>query len=420
MKIVDRKGRKLEKNISVRPNGKYRVQFASKCTNKKYDRDFDEISEARAFLTEIKYSEQTSMPVFDYRTTVDAWYKTWIHSRMQEKSYNTVRNDKERYIANIQPVIGCMKVADVKVIHIKSILAMMVEDGYSTTTIEQTLSTASCLFFDAVENDLIRKSPVSKKIIIPEGKKSKEIEYFTVDEMRHFLAVAKDYANYHIFALILFTGLRISEAVGLKWKNVDLEKREIHIRETLSYRYSLMLEDTEEDLNDCEAGWRFGKTKSRSGIRTIKLNDKAYEILKSIEGRPYLMDTTPECFRDLVFLGKKTGLPIKTNTYDNALRKIIHIMTKEINDNLRAEGKEPIKPKYLSCHDLRHTYATRWLEAANNSDGSGIHYATAYKQLSRDLGHYSIKITLDLYCHLTDELEDEGTERFSNYLAKIC
>ena len=67
----------------------------------------------------------------------------------------------------------------------------------------------------------------------------KEIDFFTIDEQRAFISVAKDYANYPQFRLILETGMRTSELIGLQWKNVDFEKKEIHIRRTLEYRYSL-------------------------------------------------------------------------------------------------------------------------------------------------------------------------------------
>ncbi len=67
----------------------------------------------------------------------------------------------------------------------------------------------------------------------------KEIDFFTIDEQRAFISVVKDYANYPQFRLILETGMRTSELIGLQWKNVDFEKKEIHIRRTLEYRYSL-------------------------------------------------------------------------------------------------------------------------------------------------------------------------------------
>ncbi len=103
-------------------------------------------------------------------------------------------------------------------------------------------------------------------------------------------------------------------------------------------------------------------------------------------------------------------MPVKNNTYDNALRKRIDIMTNEWNDERRSKGEELITPHYLSCHDLRHTFATRFLESASGE------YAKSYKMLSQMMGHSSIKITLDLYSHLTEETVKTEIDKFSNYM----
>ena len=133
----------------------------------------------------------------------------------------------------------------------------------------------------------------------------KEIDFFTIDEQRAFISVAKDYANYPQFRLILETGMRTSELIGLQWKNVDFEKKEIHTRRTLEYRYSLKK-------------WTWGPPKTNHGIRTIKMTEKAYEILMAVKnGHSNINDRTPEEFKDIVFLNR-TGFPTKNSTYDAA------------------------------------------------------------------------------------------------------
>ena len=88
-------------------------------------------------------------------------------------------------------------------------------------------------------------------------------------------------------------------------------------------------------------------------------------------------------------------------------------MTDELNDEKRAKGEALIAPPYLSCHDLRHTFATRFLESASGE------YAKSYKMLSQMMGHSSIKITLDLYSHLTDETVETEIDKFSNYMESM-
>ena len=77
--------------------------------------------------------------------TVDEWFDFWIKNIVADLAYNTLRNYKERYFHNIKPLIGKLKVRDVKALHCKKILLDM-EDDYSGSTIKQTYITMGTLF----------------------------------------------------------------------------------------------------------------------------------------------------------------------------------------------------------------------------------------------------------------------------------
>ena len=72
--------------------------------------------------------------------------------------------------------------------------------------------------------------------------------------IKKFLEVAEKSSNYNQFAFILQTGLRTGELIGLKWSDIDWEKRVIHIQRSMEYRYSV-------------GEWRIGEPKSKSGYR---------------------------------------------------------------------------------------------------------------------------------------------------------
>ena len=178
---------------------------------------------------------------------------------------------------------------------------------------------------------------------------------------------------------MLEVGLRTSELIGLKWSRVDLERRELKVEETLEYRYS-----TQE--------WKWGPPKTKNGYRTIKLTDKAVEILQQLKDSPSnVNEKTPESMKDLVFINR-TGFPTKNSTYDAALTK-------------RCDAA---KIKRLSMHGLRHSMASRFCENSTN-----------YKYLSKMLGHSSIKVTLDVYVHPTEESIEAETEKFSAYIESL-
>ena len=144
-----------------------------------------------------------------------------------------------------------------------------------------------------------------------------------------------------------------------------------------------------------------------SSVREVKLSEAAVDILKRIEHRPYLRDDTPEEFRDLVFLCKRNGLPVRSNTYDNALRKRQDIMYDEMDEERVKNNLKPVKRKYLSAHDLRHTYASLYLESAKEN---GRNFAQVFKFLSKQLWHKSTRTTIDIYCHLYEESEKDMIE----------
>ena len=89
-----------------------------------------------------------------------------------------------------------------------------------------------------------------------------------------FLETAKRSRNYNQYALILETGLRTGEMIGLTWDAIDFKKRTPTVNKTLEFRHG-------------EQYWRAGPPKTQHSYRTIPLTDRAYEILKGIwDSRP--------------------------------------------------------------------------------------------------------------------------------------
>lgn len=377
----DIKGKDLGKGICQRKDsGKYEANFYTKSGQRKV-RSFKTLREAKQWRADAIYEDAHHMSVISETMTVNEWFEEWASKKAVHVRPNTIRNYRERYENDIKPVIGRMRMIDVKPVHCQEVLNRMVEDidkPYSRGTIEQTLNTMITVFWAATENDVVRKTPVTKSgVKIPPSEK-KSIDFFNIEEERRFLEVARNYAYYRQFRLILELGLRTSELIGLTWECVDLKKKEIHIEKTLEYRYSV-------------GEWSWGPPKTKYGYRTIRLTNKAYEILRDMWDSRVVNEKTPDEFKNVVFLNR-TGFPTKNSTYDAALVKIC--------------DKAGIKR--VSMHDLRHTMATRFVEQS-----------TDYKRLSKMLGHSSIKITVDTYVHETKESIEDATAKFSRYLDSL-
>ena len=212
------------------------------------------------------------------------------------------------------------------------------------------------MFMDAVENNLIYKNPVTKSVKYNIGKESKKVRALTIEEQKKFLEVSKNTSNYNQYAFILQTELRTGELIGLKWTDINFEKKELTIRRSAEFRYIV-------------GEWRIGEPKSKSGYRTIPLTEMAIEILKDQKAKMKKLKIINLEFKDYVFLSRK-GEPTKNSAYDTTLFKLC--------DKAGIER--------FSMHVLRHTFATRCIEANMRP-----------KTLQVILGHSNVGITMNLY-----------------------
>ena len=149
---------------------------------------------------------------------------------------------------------------------------------------------------------------------------------------------------------LLQTGLRTGEMVGLRWSDVGLENRLLTINRSMEYRHST-------------GEWRIGEPKSKSGYRTIPLTEEAVEILK---------------------------------------------LQKQKNRTFKVIPMEWTGIDRFSMHVLRHTFATRCIEAGMKP-----------KTLQTILGHSNIGITMNLYVHTTEEQKHKEIDLVADALKVI-
>lgn len=347
------------------------------------------LPEARNWIEESECADAHEDVFVATDTTVAQWFDFWIENIAGDLAPNTLRNYRERYVHNIQPVMGKMMIANVKPMHCKKVFIQMDAD-YAGSTIRQAYITMGTMFKAAKMNDLIAKHPMDGVRFTKPIRATDDIKFLTRDEPRVFLETTKRSRNYNQYALILETGLRTGEMIGLTWDAIDFEKRTLTINKTLEFRHG-------------EQYWRAGPPKTQHSYRTIPLTDRAYEILKGIwDSRPEqkespTLDKTLEyidrrtsvssklVMRDLVFVNWRTGEPAKNSSYDTHLYKLC----------------DEARIKHFCMHALRHTYATRAIESGMQP-----------KVLQKLLGQASIKTTMDRYVHVTAESLDYAIKQF--------
>ena len=111
------KGKKLPKGISQRKDdGKFIAGFVDKA-GKRHQRRFDTMVEADRWLYEMRHQDEFGDGIDSEDVTVDEWFTFWHTELIKDLAANTRRNYAERYSKNIKPVIGRMKLKNVKPMH---------------------------------------------------------------------------------------------------------------------------------------------------------------------------------------------------------------------------------------------------------------------------------------------------------------
>lgn len=356
----DLKGRELGVGISQRKDGLYTGRFTDKL-GKRRQQYFKKLQECKKWLADAQFNDEHGNVLQSENPTVDAWFDYWIENiKGQTIRDNTKRNYVERYKRNIKPILGNLLIKDVKPLHCQNVLLKMSET-YSNSMIEYCRVAMGSMFGSALENELIEKNPVTKNVKCKSGKPPKETRVLTIEEQKLFLETVKNASNYNQWALILQTGLRTGEMIGLRWSDVDFENNILHVRRTMEYRHEF-------------GEWRIGEPKTKSGIRDIPLTQEAVKILKNQQNKIKKMKIISVDFPEQVFLCKD-GTPTKNTAYDT---KLYYYCDK-------------IGMNHFSMHTLRHTFATRCIENGMRP-----------KTLQIILGHSNIGITMNLYVHVTD------------------
>jgi integrase len=230
---------------------------------------------------------------------------------------------------------------------------------------------------DAIRLGLLDANPADAAHA-PSGRSSQRpvLRTWTPSELRSFLESASEDELYPAFYLAATTGLRRSEILGLRWCDLDLEREQLQVVQTLV----LVGRDV-----------RTGSPKTDRSRRVVALDRQTVEVLRrhrrAMEAR-FVGRGRPGS-DDLVFTAPD-GEPIHPVLFTYYFRR-----------RMFASGMRPIR-----LHDLRHTHATLALQA-------GVHP----KVVSERLGHSTIAITLDTYSHVLPSMQREAAEAVAALVA---
>jgi integrase len=254
----------------------------------------------------------------------------------------------------------------------------------------------------AVRDNIIRNNPtdgVLAELCKKTGKKKGARHAMTLEQQRAFMSYTADHPIYcrwmPLFTVLLGTGCRIGEVLGLRWEDVDMEKRMISINHTVSY--------VAKDV-DKKAEFIVSRPKTEAGIRTIPMMDAVLDAFQEeyeFQKENGIKSPIIGGMTGFVFCNRRGNIhnPRRVNVIINEIRK--HYNDEE-GINAQKENRQPVLLPYFTCHHLRHTFCTRLCECETNM-----------KVIQDVMGHSDITTTMNIYAEVTDSKKKEAIENLS-------
>lgn len=279
----------------------------------------------------------------------------------EELKPTTIMNYKSQYKNHISPFLGHKKLKEITTPLLTEFLRQLGQQyNLNPATIRKIYIVVQSIYRRALQQGFAKENPC-QNVIIPKKKDTGKRYSLTEEETKRFIKLVneKSWDNdvKRILMLLLFTGMRIGECLGLSWEDVDFEEKTIFIRHTLSHANGISYLDT---------------PKTESSIRIIAMNATVEKLLK--EQKVYtdsLKDVLGDNYAhpEMIFPSGQGNYRDRASVYHSLKR-----MTKstEFED--------------MTLHKLRHCNATLLLN-------SGVEL----KVISEHLGHCDIGVTANIY-----------------------
>lgn len=304
---------------------------------------------------------------------------------------------------------GFKKLIDIKYSDVLQYYYYLLNDlDVSISTVQTIHGLLHPTFELAVRDDIIRKNPsdgVIAEISKKSGKEAGIRHALTRDEQRVFMDfMAKHPVYYHwwpLFTVLLGTGMRIGECIGIRWEDLDFKERIVSVNHSVVYRYDNQRKNSTVTIS---------LPKTKAGIRDIPMLDvvkDAFEMEKEDQAVSGGNQQVIDGMRGFVFCNRyhKVHNP---QTVNDTIRRICKAYNSEEVLNAKKEHREPVMLPDFSCHHLRHTFATRLCETETN-----------LKVIQDIMGHASIETTMNIYAEATQEMKKLSFQNLASKLDDI-
>ncbi len=384
----------LRTGETQRANGTYDYRWTGKDGKRHsiYARTLDELREKEK---EIEKDKLDGIKREARYTTVNEMFDLWLQIKRGLKD-NTLQNYQYMYNTFVYPQFGKNRISTLKKSDVKRFYNYLADErGLQSSTIDGIHTVLHQVLDMAVDDSYIRSNPsnnVLKELKQSHVFKTEKRKALTRAQQELFLDYLKrtDVYNhwYPVFAVMLGTGLRVGEATGLRWCDIDFDKGQIDVNHTLVY----YCHRNEKEKNGCYFNVNTPKTEtSKRQVPMMSFVKEAFQLEReNQEATGVKCNVVVDGYTDFIFINRY-GMVQHQGTLNKAIRRIIRDCNDEV---LLKEEDDPILLPHFSCHTLRHTFTTRMCEAGVN-----------VKVIQDALGHSDISTTLNIYADVTKELK---------------
>ncbi|MBN2462361.1 MAG: site-specific integrase [Dehalococcoidia bacterium] len=340
--------------------------------------------EAEKRLGELLHQLDTGTFMKPGKTTLAEFLERWLKDYAWPNLAPRTAEGYEHIIRrHLIPALGSMTLTQLKPEHLQRYYSEKLltgrcdgKGGLRSKTVRHHHVTLHDALESAVKWGLLSRNPADA--VDPPRCQRSEMHTMNEDDIHTLLEAAKSTPYYALFYLALYTGMRRSELLALRWCDIDLLLCQVYVTRTL------------HQLRDGSIVYR--APKSAKGRRMIALSPSAAVVLREHKEKQELtrdMLGIPLKDDDLVF-SQLDGKPLLPDTVTHAWIKLV-----------RRTGLEGIR-----LHDARHSHASLMLK-------QGTHP----KIVQERLGHASIQITLDTYSHVAPGLQEAAADRFDKMVS---
>lgn len=382
-------------------------------------------AEARVKRDQLKRDHADGKVVQPSRLTVKEHFEDWLRTK---KPPNTKPGTYNKYAIHVEkdiiPRLGTLQLKKLNYRHINRFYESLDERGLSPRTVYDVASILRMGLNDAVTKGLIADSPAKLATKRPKGRK--RARFMTPDEIEAFFAGAQNERLLDAYRLGIETGLRPGELLGLRWTDVDLETRVLHVRESMHE----------------EGGEHYiGELKTPASTRTITLSDEAIDTIRSQRVRQEIERANAKDkwrHENLLFTNLSGGLLRRTHIMQRDFRRVLRRaalvqMAKrcEINPlRVLAMYKEAGERRISAGEEIRlgdedgRTYV---LEQVDLLEGVTLHtfrhthvaillaMGIDIQTISERLGHEDASITMQIYSHMMPGRDKEAAAAMDRF-----